>query len=223
MGGDRPRGRSNDWGCNVGNKENEHVADVLSGLLVLSLSAALDCAAYAVARRAAEKKTHATPPVLNFNMKSLDGKAVDLSKYQGKVVLMVNVASKCGCTPQYKGLQGLHAKYAKDGLAVLGFPANEFGKQEPGTDAEISEFCTKNYGVEFDMFSKVVVKGDGQCTLYKFLTSKETDPKFAGPIKWNFEKFLIGRDGQVVARFDPKIKPDAPEVLKAIEAELAKK
>jgi len=156
-------------------------------------------------------------------MKTLDGKMADLSKYQGKVVLMVNVACKCGLTPQYKGLQGLHAKYAKEGLSVLGFPANEFGKQEPGADAEISEFCTKNYGVEFDMFSKVVVKGEGQCKLYQFLTSEETNPKFAGPIKWNFEKFLIGRNGQIVARFDPKVKPDSPEVIKAIEAELAKK
>lgn len=172
---------------------------------------------------AAPEKKGATPPVLSFKMKSLDGKDVDLSKYQGKVVMMVNVASKCGYTPQYTELQALHTKYAKDGLAVLGFPANEFGGQEPGTDVEIAEFCTKKYGVDFDMFSKVVVKGDGQCKLYEFLTSKESDPKHAGPIKWNFEKFLIGRDGKIVARFPSKLKPDAPEVVKAIEAELAKK
>jgi len=172
---------------------------------------------------AAPEKQGAPPPVLNFKMKSLDGKDVDLSKYQGKVVMMVNVASNCGYTRQYTELQALHTKYAKEGLAVLGFPANEFGGQEPGTDGEISEFCKKEHGVDFDMFSKVVVKGDGQCKLYEFLTSKETDPKHAGPIKWNFEKFLIGRDGKIIARYPSKVKPDAPEVVKAIEAELAKK
>ncbi|MEX2188572.1 MAG: glutathione peroxidase [Pirellulales bacterium] len=156
-------------------------------------------------------------------MTTLDGKDVDLAKYKGKVVIIVNVASRCGNTPQYEQLQSLHAKYGQQGLAILGFPANEFGKQEPGTNAEIAEFCTKNYGVEFDMFAKVVVKGEGQCDLYKFLTSKETNPKFAGDITWNFEKFLIGRDGQVKARFSPRTKPDAEEVIKAIEAELAKK
>jgi glutathione peroxidase len=134
-----------------------------------------------------EKKM--VPPVLAFKMKSLDGKEVDLAKYHGKVVLFVNVASQCGLTPQYKGLQALHDKYAARGLVIIGVPANEFGKQEPGTDAEISQFCTSNYGVKFDMLSKVVVKGDGICPLYKFLTSKETNPKFAGEIKWNFTKF----------------------------------
>ena len=109
---------------------------------------------------------------------------------------------------------------AKEGLAVVGFPANEFGKQEPGTNEEIAAFCEKNYGVKFDMFSKIVVKGDGQCELYKFLTSKETNPKFSGEIKWNFEKFLIGRNGEIVARFGSKVKPDAAEVSKAIEEEL---
>lgn len=162
------------------------------------------------------------PAVLNFKMNSLAGKPVDLSQYQGKVVLMVNVASECGLTPQYEELQALHKKYAGQGLSVLGFPANEFGKQEPGTDGEIASFCKQNYGVEFDMFSKVVVKGEGQCDLYKLLTGKETSP-FPGPVTWNFEKFLIGRNGEIVARFAPRTKPDAPEVIKAIEAELAKK
>lgn len=160
---------------------------------------------------------------LAFKVQSLDGKDVDLAKYKGKVVMIVNVASECGLTPQYEQLQALHKKYAEKGLAILGFPANEFGKQEPGTNAEISEFCTKNYGVEFDMFAKVVVKGEGQCDLYKFLTSKTTNAKFAGDITWNFEKFLVGRDGEVKARFSPRTKPDAEEVVKALEAELAKK
>ena len=171
-----------------------------------------------------EKKV---PPVLNFKMKKLDGKEADLSTYQGKVVLIVNVASQCGLTPQYAQLEQLHEQFGEKGLAVLGFPANEFGAQEPGTDAEISTFCTSKYGVKFDMFSKVVVKklddGPEPCPLYKYLISKETDPKFAGPITWNFEKFLIGRNGEIVKRFAPKVKPDSPEVIQAIEDELAKK
>jgi glutathione peroxidase len=168
----------------------------------------------------AEKKV---PPVLNFKMKKLDGQEVNLADYHGKVVLFVNVASKCGLTPQYVQLEELHEKYAKQGLAIIGVPANEFGKQEPGTDKEISEFCQKNYGVKFDMLSKVVVKGDGICPLYQYLTSKETDPKFSGVISWNFEKFLVGRNGEIVKRFAPKVSPTDPEVVSAIEAELAKK
>lgn len=183
------------------------------------LAAAIGC--LAVAAYAADKDS-AVPAALNFKMKSLEGKTVDLSKYKGKVVLIVNVASQCGNTPQYAGLEELHEKYADKGLAVLGFPANEFGAQEPGSDAEIGEFCEKNYGVKFDMFSKVVVKGEGQCPLYKFLTSKETDPKFAGDVTWNFEKFLIGRDGKVAARFAPKVKPESEEVVSVIEEQLAK-
>jgi glutathione peroxidase len=162
------------------------------------------------------------PPLLQFKMKSLSGKPVDLADYQGKVLLIVNVASECGLTPQYEGLEALHEKYAAQGLAVLGFPANEFGAQEPGSDAEIAEFCKSNYGVQFQMFSKVVVKGEGQCPLYRFLTSAETNPGFAGEITWNFEKFLVGRDGKVAARFSPKVEPDAAEVVEAIERELAK-
>ncbi len=168
-----------------------------------------------------EKKV--VPAVLNFKMKTLDGKDADLSKYQGKVVLFVNVASQCGLTPQYKTLQELHDKYAKDGLVIIGVPANEFGKQEPGSDADIAKFCETNYNVKFDMMSKVVVKGDGICPLYKFLTSKETDPKFAGEIQWNFTKFLVSKNGEVVGRFEPKTVPNDPEVIKAIEAELKKK
>jgi glutathione peroxidase len=162
-------------------------------------------------------------PALRFTMKSLDGKDINLAQYQGKVILMVNTASKCGNTPQYKPLEALYNKYADQGFVILGFPSNDFGHQEPGTDTEISEFCTKNYGVTFDMFSKVDVKGDNICDLYSFLTSPDTDKPFAGTITWNFEKFLIGRDGNVVARFKPKTQPDSPEVMGAIEAELSKK
>ncbi len=160
---------------------------------------------------------------LDFTMNSLDGKPTELSKFKGNVVLIVNVASKCGYTPQYKQLEEVYTKYKDKGFEVLGFPANQFGGQEPGSDKEISEFCTKNFGVDFPMFSKIVVKGDGIAPLYEFLTSEKTNPGMSGPIKWNFEKFLVGRDGKVVKRFSTKTKPDAPEVIEAIEAELAKK
>lgn len=158
--------------------------------------------------------------VLSHKVKSLDGKDVDLAKYRGKVLLVVNVASRCGYTPQYDGLQGLHKKYGEKGLAVLGFPCNQFGKQEPGTSTEIAEFCKSTYGVAFDMFEKVEVNGEGQCGLYRDLTSATA--KFPGPVKWNFEKFLIGKDGNVVARFKSGVEPDSAELTKAIEAELAK-
>ena len=161
--------------------------------------------------------------LLNQKMNSLAGKPVDLSQYQGKVVLVVNVASQCGYTPQYADLQQLHEKYKDQGLAVLGFPCNQFGKQEPGDSKEIAEFCKQNYGVTFDMFAKIEVKGEKAAALYKQLTSKEITPKDAGEVKWNFEKFLVSRDGKVAARFRSKIKPTSEEVTKTIEAELAKK
>jgi glutathione peroxidase len=170
-----------------------------------------------------EKGDKKVAPALHFKMKGIDGKEVDLAQFQGKVVLIVNVASKCGNTPQYKGLQKLYEKYGKEGLVVLGVPANEFGAQEPGSDEEIAKFCSSNYNVTFPMLSKVVVKGDGICPLYKHLTDKETDPKFGGPIPWNFEKFLIGRSGEIVGRFNHRVKPESEEVVKAIEAELKKK
>ncbi len=160
---------------------------------------------------------------INFKMKSLDGKDVDLpQKYKGKVLLVVNVASQCGLTPQYTELEALHEKYADKGLCVLGFPCNQFGKQEPGTADEIREFCTSKYGVKFDMFAKIDVNGDGACPLYKRLTALATQPKGAGDITWNFEKFLVGRDGKVVARYAPRTKPNDPLVIAAIEAELGK-
>lgn len=189
-------------------------------LCILLLAVCVVCGGVAFA--ADKKGDKSAPPTLSFKMKSLTGKEVDLSKYQGKVLLVVNVASQCGLTPQYDALEDLHEKYAEKGLSVLGFPANEFGAQEPGSNEEIAEFCQKNYGVKFDMFSKIVVKGEGQHPLYKYLTSQDTKPKGKGDISWNFEKFLIGRDGQIVARFEPKTKPDSEEVVKAIEAELAK-
>lgn len=171
---------------------------------------------------AADKKAEETPAVLNFTMEGLDGKPVDLKKYEGKVVLFVNVASRCGNTPQYAGLQQLHDKYKDQGLAVVGVPCNQFGKQEPGSSLQIAEFCSTKYGVTFDMLNKVDVNGDEACDLYKLLTSEKTGAETAGKVKWNFEKFLIGRDGKVAGRFAPKTGPQSPEVTSAIEAELKK-
>jgi glutathione peroxidase len=162
-------------------------------------------------------------PALSFQMKSLDGKDVNLADYKGKVVLFVNVASKCGLTPQYAQLESLHEKYAEKGLAILGFPCNQFGGQEPGSADDIRQFCDKNYGVKFPLFAKIDVNGEGACALYKYLTALDTTPQGAGPIGWNFEKFLVNRKGEVVARFNPRTKPDAPEVIERIEAELAAK
>lgn len=160
---------------------------------------------------------------LAFKMKDIDGKEVDLAKkYDGKVVLLVNVASKCGLTPQYDALEKLHEKFNEKGLRVVGVPANNFGGQEPGTESDIKKFCSSKYNVKFDMMSKVSVKGDDICPLYKFLTSKDTNAKYAGDITWNFEKFLINKKGEVVARFAPRITPDDKKVTEAIEAELAK-
>ncbi len=158
--------------------------------------------------------------VYDYKLTSLAGKEVDMEKYKGKVMLIVNVASKCGLTPQYEQLQALHEKYSEDGLAVVGFPCNQFGSQEPGTSAQISEFCTENYGVEFDMFSKVEVNGDGATDLYKYLTSLDLKPAGKGDISWNFEKFLVDRNGKVIARFSPRTKPNDKEVISAIEAQL---
>ena len=159
--------------------------------------------------------------VLGYTVKDIDGKTVPLKQYEGDVLLIVNTASKCGLTPQYEGLEAAYQKYKDKGFKILAFPANQFGGQEPGTDAEIKKFCTGKYNTTFPIFSKIVVKGDGIDPLYQYLTSKETDPKFAGDIGWNFAKFLVNRKGEVIARFDPKEKPDSPKVTAAIEAALA--
>jgi glutathione peroxidase len=155
--------------------------------------------------------------VLDFQMKDIDGNDVKLKKYKGNVLLVVNTASKCGYTPQYEGLEAIYKKYKDQGFAVLGFPANNFGGQEPGTAAEIKEFCTTKYKVTFPMFAKISVKGDDQDPLYKFLTSEQTNPNFAGEITWNFNKFLIDKKGSVVARFSSKDTPDGEAVTQAIE------
>jgi len=158
--------------------------------------------------------------VLGFTMKNIDGKDVPLSRYRGKAFLIVNVASRCGHTPQYKDLEALYRKYKEKGFAILGFPANNFKQQEPGTDAEIKQFCTTNYDVTFDMFSKISVKGDDQHPLYTFLTSDTANQKFAGDVKWNFTKYLVDRNGNVVGKFASGVSPMSEEVIAAVESAL---
>jgi glutathione peroxidase len=158
--------------------------------------------------------------IYDFTMSSIDGQQVSLDAYKGKVVLLVNVASKCGFTPQYAGLEAVYEKYKDRGLVIVGVPANNFAQQEPGTNEEIKTFCTRKYNVSFPMMSKVSVKGDDETPLYRFLTNASTDPQFAGDIKWNFTKFLFDRSGKPVARFEPATTPDAPQVTSAIETAL---
>jgi glutathione peroxidase len=160
--------------------------------------------------------------IYDFTMKSIDGQPVSLKSYGGKVVLLVNVASKCGFTPQYAGLEALYEKYKDRGLVIVGVPANNFAAQEPGTNEEIKQFCSNKYNVTFPMMSKVSVKGDDTTPLYVFLTDKTENPKVGGDIKWNFTKFLFDRNGNPVARFEPAVTPDSPEVQAAVEAALAK-
>ena len=156
--------------------------------------------------------------VHSFKLKDIEGKEFDLASLKGKAVLIVNVASKCGLTPQYKDLQYIYSKYKDQGFEILAFPANNFGKQEPGSNFEIKQFCENKYKVTFKMMSKIDVR-DNQVDLYKYLTNHD---KFGGKIEWNFEKFLIAPDGEVVARFSPKVKPKSKELVKKIEEALAK-
>jgi glutathione peroxidase len=172
---------------------------VLSGLVALMAS-----------------NSFAASNVYDFTMSSIDGKPMPLSDFKGKVILMVNVASKCGYTPQYSALEALYEKYKDQGFVIVGFPANNFGAQEPGTNAEIKTFCSRTYNVTFPMYSKISVKGDDQAPLYKYLT-KDTPAPISGDIKWNFTKFLVDRNGNVVERFESAVTPDSPEVTSAVE------
>ena len=149
-----------------------------------------------------------------FSMKTIDGKDASLAAYKGKAILVVNVASQCGYTPQYAGLEALYKQYKDKGLVVLGFPANDFGAQEPGSDAEIKTFCERKYSVTFPMFSKISVKGAAKAPLYQFLSQS------AGDVQWNFGKFLVGKDGKVIKRYDSGVGPESPELTKAIDAAL---
>jgi glutathione peroxidase len=163
----------------------------------------------------------ANQSVQEIKLNTIDGKPTSLGEYKGKVVLLVNVASQCGLTPQYKELQALQERYKDKGFTVIGVPCNDFGSQEPGSSKEIVQFCTEKYNVTFPLMEKVHVKGSEQHPLYARLTGKEAE--FPGDIKWNFGKFLIGKDGKVLKRFEPQTKPDAEEVVKAIEGALAAK
>lgn len=163
----------------------------------------------------------ADAPLYSIPLKDIDGKDTSLKPYAGKAVLVVNVASKCGYTRQYTGLEALWQKYKDQGLVVVGIPCNDFGSQEPGTPTQIKAFCTTKYDVTFPLFDKVHVKGEEQHPLYDALTGS-TSP-FPGPVKWNFGKFLIGRDGKILARYDSKVEPESEELTKAVEAALAAK
>jgi len=155
----------------------------------------------------------------SFTLNSIDGKPAPLAEYKGKVILLVNVASQCGYTPQYSALEAVYEKYKDRGFVILGFPANNFGAQEPGTNEEIKTFCTRKYSVTFPMYSKISVKGADQAPLYSYLT-KETGAGIAGEIKWNFTKFLVDKEGRVVQRFEPAVTPDSSDVTSAIEKQL---
>lgn len=155
--------------------------------------------------------------IYDIKVKDIDNVEQSLSQYKGKVLMIVNVASLCGNTPQYKGLESLYETYKDKGLVIMGFPANNFGHQEPGSNAEIKDFCSSTYHVTFPMFSKISVKGDDIHPLYKLLTEKSTDPQHAGDITWNFSKFLIDKDGNIAYRFDPKVQPESKEVVDAIK------
>ena len=192
---------------------------LLPGFAALAALFVVSSAAIVSAQDPAKKPTS----VLNFHVKDIDGKDVDLAKYKGKVLLIVNTASQCGFTPQYKDLQAIYEKYKDQGFEVLAFPANEFGAQEPGDNQQIKEFCSATYRVGFPLFSKIVVKGEGIHPLYAFLTSEETNPKYAGKIPWNFTKFLVNKQGEVIARFQPADNPSAEKVTGEVEKALAEK
>jgi glutathione peroxidase len=164
----------------------------------------------------------AASSVHEFSLNSIDGQPTSLSTYKGKVMLLVNVASKCGYTPQYTGLQALYDKYKDKGLVIVGVPANNFGGQEPGTNEEIKTFCSRTYNVTFPMMAKVSVKGDDKTPLYQYLTDASANPSTAGDVKWNFTKFLVDKNGKVIGRFESKVKPDDPELVSAVEKALAK-
>ena len=159
----------------------------------------------------------AASSVHEFTLAAIDGTPTPLANYKGKVMLIVNVASQCGYTYQYEGLQALYVKYKDQGLVVAGFPANNFGQQEPGSNAEIGAFCKSKFGVTFPMFAKISVAGKDKAPLYQFLTDKTANPKTGGEIPWNFTKYLVDRNGKVVQRFEPAVTPDSPEVTGAIE------
>jgi glutathione peroxidase len=196
----------------AGNQSKNDIGGNMMKIMAAATFALLVCAA---ASTAGDKT------VFDYTLNSIDGQPAPLSAYKGKVVMLVNVASRCGFTPQYSALEAIYEKYKDRGFVIVGIPANNFGAQEPGTNQEIKTFCQSKYSVKFPMMSKVSVKGDDQTPLYQFLTDKSANPKTGGDIQWNFTKFLVGPDGQILARFEPKVTPDSPEVITAIESALA--
>lgn len=194
------------------------------GLMVVAAVATIIFSVFSFSFIGNTKVTHTANArsLYEINVMDIDGKNVNLSEYKNKVVMFVNTASECGYTPQYQGLQAIYDKYKDRGFVILGFPANNFGGQEPGSNEEIKEFCTLKYKVTFPMFAKLSVKGDDQHPLYKYLTSKETNPEFAGDITWNFNKFLANEKGEIIARFSSKETPESKEVIKSIEDALDK-
>jgi glutathione peroxidase len=195
---------------------------VLAALALTAAVSALALSAIAQDKPATAPATD-RPAALDFKVKDIDGKEVDLVSYKGKVLMILNVASKCGNTPQYTALQAMYTKYKDKGLVVMGFPANNFGGQEPGSELDIKTFCTEEYKVDFPLFSKVSAKGNDIAPLFKYLTAQESKPLSKGDIRWNFEKFLISREGKLVGRFADRTKPDDPTVVSAVEAALAAK
>lgn len=194
----------------------------IAGVIVVSLFVAAVAVAYGyglILNPTPNEPVNAAS-VYDFTMKDIDGNDVKLDAYKGKVVMIVNTASRCGYTPQYEGLQAIYEKYKDRGFVVLGFPANNFMGQEPGTEKEIKEFCTLKYNVTFPMFSKISVTGTDQHPLYGYLTNKATNPEFPGDISWNFNKFLIGKAGKIVGRFGSNDKPEDEAVIAAIESQL---
>jgi glutathione peroxidase len=189
----------------------EQTKSKLEGKMMRFLFCMLFCAATLMA---------ADKTVYDFTLNTIDGQSASLGNYKGKVVLLVNVASRCGYTPQYTALESVYEKYKDRGFVIIGIPANNFGSQEPGTNEEIKTFCKSKYSVTFPMMSKVSVKGDDKTPLYQFLTDKGANPQTGGEIQWNFTKFLIGPDGRVITRFEPAVTPDSPEVTAAIEKAL---
>lgn len=196
---------------------------ILSAAVVLFVLAAVYGIGLFTTSTATEIKPVSATSIYEFEVQDIDGNNVSLGKYKGKVVMVVNTASKCGYTPQYEGLQNIYTKYKEKGFVILGFPANNFGGQEPGTNEEIKDFCTLKYKVSFPMFAKISVKGEDQHPLYTYLTSEQSNPGFGGEITWNFNKFLIDANGEIVARFASKETPESAEVTKAIEAALEAK
>lgn len=191
---------------------------IYAAVVIVIVAAAVITAVQAGGESLKEAKS-----IHDFTLKDINNKDVRLNQYQGKVAMIVNVASRCGFTPQYTGLQAIYDKYKDQGFVVLGFPANNFKGQEPGTNEEIKSFCSLKYNVTFPIFSKISVKGEDQHPLYKHLTEKESNPEFAGEIKWNFNKFLVDKTGRVIARFDSADKPEDEKVTQAIEQALKQK